>query len=141
MSTATTEYQKLKLYQTDYRFRNEKAADKFFDHVLVQSAAIYMKELERSMDEKIHVAFSRHIFSKYVAYTFIALTFIALANAAPIFAAAMLGLSFASKIASRLFKSKTDDLALAKNFTLGMLYSDNLKTLEGIRKDLIEGKI
>ena len=141
MSTATTEFDKIKLFKTDYRFRNEKASDKFFDDALIKSTAIYMKDLERSMDEKIHVSFSRHIISKLVAYTLLALTLFALATSSTIFGAAVLGLSFLSMILSRFLKSKTDDLAMAKNFTLGMLYSDNLKALEGIRKDLIEGKI
>lgn len=141
MSTATMEFDKIKLFKTDYRFKNEEASDKFFDDALMKSTAIYMKDLERSMDEKIHVSFSRQVIIKLAAYTFLALAFFAIATSATFFGAAVLGLSFLSMLLSKLLKSKTDDLAMAKNFTLGMLYSDNLKALEGIRKDLIEGKI
>ncbi len=141
MSTATMEFDKIKLFRTDYRFKNEKESDKFFDDVLVKSTAIYMKDLERSMDEKIHVSFSRQTISKFASYSFLVLTLFALAMSAPIFGATVLGLSFLSMLLSRLLKSKTDDLVMAKDFTLSMLYSDNLESLEGIRKDLIEGNI
>jgi hypothetical protein len=141
MSTATMEFDKIKLFKTDYRFKNEKESDKFFDDVLVKSTAIYMKDLERSMDEKIHVSFSRQTILKYASYSFLVLTLFALAMHAPIFGAALLGISFLSMLLSRILKSKTDDLVMAKDFTLSMLYSDNLEYLEGVRKDLIEGNI
>ena len=132
------EYDSLKLFKTQFKFRGKKEYNEFFNEALIESPLKFINVSKQEFDERIHVAFSRSLICKclgWVAMAFAALTFFVNFYTLTTFLTAM-GLSILGMVLSRVFEKRAEDLKFSKISVIETYKMDNYKYLEIERKKL-----
>ncbi len=131
----------LKFRRKTFKFASKKKYNDFFNNALIEGPVQFIRVSKAEFDEKMHIALSWMFLAKIISWLFLGIAVIGmLASATWIFGAAVVGLSFLSRFASKRSESKLEALALVKSFCIGIYEMNNYENLEEVRQQLIEEK-
>jgi len=133
------EFTGFKFRKSEFKFKNRKEYNKYFDNALIESPFKFVRASKAEFNEKIHIALSWMEITKIVAWVLLGVSILSsLVSLGTIFGISMIGLGFISMGLSKFFKNKVEDLAIGKSFCIQMYEMNNFENLEEIREDLIK---
>lgn len=135
--TDILEFEGLKLKKTEFRFRNNKEMNKFFNEALIESPLKFVRLNNQMFLEKMHVALSWMQISKFLSFgLFIPALMGILYNAPQWFGISMVVFSIFFFLRSKWLSKRLDRLAIGRTFFNQMAEND-LDSLEEVRQELI----
>lgn len=127
-------FEGFKFKKTEFRFKNKKDMNKFFDDALIESTHKFIRLTDKMTLERMHIIFSWYMLLKIMAYSFVALSFITLFFNTPILYF-IAGSSLLSLLFSAILSKRLDKMAFGRNFFNEI--ANNTDSIENIRQELI----
>jgi hypothetical protein len=135
--TDILEFEGLKLKKTEFRFKNNKEMNKFFNEALIESPLKFVRLNNQMFLEKMHVALSWMQISKILSFAlFIPAVAGILYNAPQWFGISMVATAIFFFLRSKWLSKRLDRLAVGRVFFNQMAEYD-LESLEEVRQELI----
>jgi len=133
------EFEGFKFKMKNFRFKNAKEMNNFFNEVLIESPFKFINLNDQMLIEKMHVSFSWMMISRILSFALFIPALIAVYNQAPQWVGvSIVFLSIFCFIRSKWLSRKLDGIASARIFFSGM--SEDLTYLEEVRQELIKEK-
>lgn len=123
-----------------FKFKPNKKYEENFSEALIESPLQFIRLSKESFDEKMHIAFSWMAILNISALGLMGIAIIIALLQAPIIGIISICISMISRIGSKKFQIKLEDLSISKSFCIGMYEMNNYENLEIVRQELIEEK-
>lgn len=133
------QFKGFKFRKSEFKFKNKKEYNKYFDNALIESPFQFIRISKAEFNEMIHIALSWMEITKIISWILLGTSILStVSNLGINFGLSMIVLGLASMALSKLYKNKTEDLALGKSFCIQMYEMNNFENLESVREDLIK---
>jgi hypothetical protein len=134
-------FEGFKFRRTNFRFRNKKAMNSFFNEALIESPVKFLNLIDARTLEKMHILFSWMMIHRIAVYIWLILSFFSIYyHASNKIVIGIVVMALFSFIISKVLSKNLDNAAFGRSFFTSMGENDNFEFLEEVRQELIKEK-
>lgn len=141
MLNSTMEFEGFKFFKKEFKFKNKAEYNRYFNNALIKSPFQFIRLSKEEFNEKIHIALSWMTVLRIASWVLMGIVALGIFyKLGMVFGFVSIGLSIISMLMSNFAKSRVENLALGKSFSIQMYEMNNYENLEEVRQELISEK-